>query len=181
MIELILGGTKTGKTSYAINQAKQTSIPGNKVLYIATATHTDKEMTRRIRKHQESRPQDWSTWEEPTRIAENLIEKIQAYDAAILDCMTLLMTNWLMEEGEDPDPLTAEKNILTKVNKLLAEAKQVPIPIYIISNQVEVGLHSPYSLGRLFQDLAGVTHQRIAQQAQKVVVMHAGLPLVLKA
>jgi len=180
MIRLILGGTKTGKSSYAALKAGQECPEGKELLYIATATHTDQEMTRRIRRHQGDRPEHWITWEEPRNIVPQLEERTRKAGAVILDCLTLLMTNWLMDMGEGHPPEEAERIILRKLEDLIQACQELPIPVYIISNQVEVGLHSPYPLGRLFQDLAGMAHQNIAKAAHKVFVMQAGIPQILK-
>lgn len=173
-ITLVLGGTKSGKTCYA------ESLAYGDVLYLATARALDDEMKLRIRHHQSTRPKHWDTIEEPTDIL-HVIERFgDNYDFILMDCLTLWMTNML---GDLPEEYNREELLSDNINRALEfvqEIKKRKADLVIVSNQVEVGLVSPYPLGRVFQDLAGLIHQNIAKEADSVVVMQAGLPLILK-
>lgn len=181
MFTLVLGGTKTGKTSFASQNAKEAALQrGKPVLYIATATHTDDEMTQRIQRHKKDRPEDWLTWEEPQDIASRLQEKSKKAGAVVIDCFTLLLNNWIFAMGEKTERDQVEEQISDNLNLMINALSQQKISTFLISNQVELGLHSPYKLGRLFQDLAGLCHQKLAGAAEEVFVLYAGIPQKIK-
>lgn len=173
-LTLVLGGTKSGKTGYA------ESLAYGDVLYLATAEVLDDEMKLRVNHHKRSRPKDWDTVEETRDILNVLQQNGDKYDFILMDCLTLWMTNML---GELPVEYNREELLSNNIKSALEfveEIKNRKADLVIVSNQVEVGLVSPYPLGRVFQDLAGLMHQKIAQYADSVVVMQAGLPLRLK-
>lgn len=178
---LVLGGTKTGKTFFAENRARIISEDNNlSVHYIATAKAIDEEMVDRIKKHQEKRPSHWITIEEPSRISIVLKSLKNAKSVIILDCLTLLMTNLIFERGENCTREEAESVVFTEIDKIITEALQLDSELIIISNQVENGLVSEHKWARMFQDITGMTHQKLAAAADHVFMMNAGLPLKLK-
>ncbi len=179
---LILGGTKSGKTGFAEKLALDLSQDtGAQVLYLATAKAWDEEMKTRIKKHKASRPQNWVTVEYPTEIVNVFPDAVQ-YDKSIIlfDCLTMWITNILMLLGEDFSKEEAESNVLTALDVFLEQAEIYDGELLIISNLVEVGLVSPHFLGRTFQDIAGICHQKIAEKAGCVYQMTAGIPLKIK-
>ncbi|MCP4162664.1 MAG: bifunctional adenosylcobinamide kinase/adenosylcobinamide-phosphate guanylyltransferase [Deltaproteobacteria bacterium] len=180
-IVLVLGGTKTGKTSFAENRAKSLekseSIP---VYYIATANPIDDEMCVRIKKHQEKRSANWKTIEEPVDVSKAINRISNGKSVIILDCLTLLMTNLLFEKGENCPREEAEKVVFSEIDKIVAESEKKDSEIIIISNQVENGLVSEYKWARMFQDIAGITHQKLGSAAEKVYLMNAGIALQIK-
>lgn len=173
-LTLVLGGTKSGKTGYA------ESLAYGDVLYLATAEVLDDEMELRIKHHKNSRPKEWDTVEEPRDILNVIKTHGDDYDFILMDCLTLWMTNMLGELPEEYDREELLSKHINRAMEFVEEVKNRRADMVIVSNQVEVGLVSPYPLGRIFQDLAGMMHQRIAQKADAVVVMQAGLPLNLK-
>jgi len=180
-IVLVLGGTKTGKTSFAENWASgysdQNKVP---VYYIATARPFDNEMVDRIAKHRASRPSHWETIEEPVRVAEVLEPLSGMKNAVILDCFTLLMTNLIFDRGDNCTRKEAEEAVFGELEKVIAVAASGQSELVIISNQVENGLVSEHKWARMFQDIAGMAHQKLAAASDKVYMMNAGLPLQLK-
>ncbi|MCG8454438.1 MAG: bifunctional adenosylcobinamide kinase/adenosylcobinamide-phosphate guanylyltransferase, partial [Spirochaetales bacterium] len=193
----ILGGMKSGKSSYASSLAQQ---HGGQVAYLATAQPGDGEMAHRIRRHQEERPQDWLTVEEainPASCFDQWTNGIQPKyldvpshsavepQVVLLDCLTLWLTNLLSPLGDEPNRVEALEKGNVAVTKLISsilnwEQGEPKRQTLIVSNEVESGLVSPWPLGRIFQDLSGLSHQKMAQAATEVYVMHAGLPLKLK-
>jgi adenosylcobinamide kinase/adenosylcobinamide-phosphate guanylyltransferase len=176
-MKLILGGARSGKSSYAQKLAEES---GKSVTFLATAQALDEEMSARIRKHQSERPQDWQTMEIPFGIASRAKE-IKS-DIIILDCITLLVSNLIMQFVKDD--LVEEESFMKEVQKEIEELLSV-IRVsnqhwIIISNEVGLGLVPPYPLGRVYRDGLGWANQRLAKEAEKVLFMVVGIPMVVK-
>lgn len=168
MLQLILGGARSGKSRYAEQIVVQS---GLKRIYIATAQAFDDEMTQRIAAHQKRRSDDWLTLEEPLALA-NTLRLHAAEDRCILvDCLTLWLSNCL---GENEDRFNRERA------ELIATLPSLPGKILFVSNEVGQGIVPINPLARRFVDEAGWLHQDLAAVCQKVVLITAGLPLVLK-
>ena len=180
-ISLVLGGTKSGKTAYAQRLAAElSSKKGKNITYIATARALDEGMKRRIAAHRSSRPKEWITVEEPIKISRILQKAAVDKAAVIIDCLTMLSTNILMNLGEEPDPEGALRLVTSEVKAILTQAVEIEPDLIIISNHVETGLVAPTRLGGIFQDIAGISHQIIASAANTVILMTAGIPQKLK-
>jgi adenosylcobinamide kinase / adenosylcobinamide-phosphate guanylyltransferase len=176
-LTLILGGARSGKSSYAQNLAEAT---GKSVTFIATAQALDEEMSTRIQKHRVERPISWETLEIPSDIASHVLQ-IKS-DVVILDCITLLLSNLLMRFAKDdlvdetPFMLAVQKEINELINTLRVREREW----IIISNEVGLGLVPPYQMGRVYRDALGWANQRLAREADKVIFMVAGIPMVVK-
>ena len=180
-IILVLGGTKTGKTTFAENRAKKLSSKNNlPVHYVATARAIDGEMENRIKKHRENRPSHWITIEEPLLVSDVLKVLKDKDTVIILDCLTLLMTNIIFEKGESCSREEAEVCVFSEIDKIVSAMKNNPQEFIIISNQVENGLVSEHAWARMFQDIAGMVHQKLAAASEHVYMMNAGLAQKLK-
>lgn len=180
-IVLVLGGTKTGKTTFAENRAKDLEFTQkNPVIYIATARVIDSEMKVRIEKHRNNRPSRWKTIEEPLEVSLILNNLKNEKCTIILDCLTLLTTNLLFEYGKDLNRDESESLIMKKIDEIIISAKELKGELIIISNQVENSLVSEYEWTRMFQDITGLVHQKLAAAAKEVYIMNAGIPLKLK-
>ncbi len=165
MIELVIGGARSGKSSHAERQARACGLP---VIYFATGEARDEEMTARIAHHRERRPPEWRTIEEPLLLAEAL-RREAAHDACLLvDCLTLWLTNAMFARRED------------EIDKLLATLPALPGRIILVSNEVGWGIVPENALARRFRDEQGRLNQRIAAIAGRVTLVAAGLPLSLK-
>ena len=169
MLQLILGGARSGKSRLAEKLAAES---GCAVTYIATSQPLDGEMNERVRHHRERRPGHWALIEEPIELARILRDNARADACLLVDCLTLWLTNLLMLE--DLQRLNAERDALLEC---LAE---LPGEILFVSNETGMGVVPLGELTRRYVDEAGWLHQALAERCQRVVLTVAGLPLTLK-
>ena len=169
MLQLILGGARSGKSRLAEKLASESGLA---VTYIATSQPLDGEMNERVRHHRERRPAHWGLIEEPVELARVLRDNASADSCLLVDCLTLWMTNLLMLD--DPLQLGAERGALLEC---LAE---LPGEIVFVSNETGMGVVPLGELTRRYVDEAGWLHQALAAHCQRVVLTVAGLPLTLK-
>jgi len=182
-LTLILGGARSGKSTYAEALAPKL---GQRVLYVATAEALDDEMRVRVAVHQSRRPPDWRTLEAPLNVGAALCAKPGAgdVDMILLDCLTLLVSNVILSGGPDapePDVEAAWTMVEAELEALLEAQLQLGAHLIIVSNEVGLGLAPPYSLGRTYRDCLGRANQTLARLADHAVLMVAGLPVDLKA
>lgn len=168
---LVIGGAKSGKSRIALDICNKS---GKKKVFMATAQALDDEMKKRIQRHKEDRGEDWITMEEPI----NIVDKIRQLDdpdaIILLDCLTLWVSNLFMTYGD------AFERIHGSINALLEQLGQIKGVLVIVSNEVGMGIVPENDLARMYRDVAGSLNQRVAQVAEKVVAVMAGLPMVLK-
>ena len=183
----VLGGARSGKSRYAQERAEQAAGPGGRVLFIATAEARDEEMRERVRRHRLARPGHWTTVEAPRLAARAVADAAPGTGAVLVDCLTLLMTNLLLEPldlsdagAAEADAGAAEAEVLAEIERLLAAARAAPAPVILVSNEVGLGVVPPSELGRAFRDIAGRAHQRVAAEADEVVFLVAGIPQRIK-
>jgi adenosylcobinamide kinase/adenosylcobinamide-phosphate guanylyltransferase len=174
---LILGGARSGKSRLAEKLAGEM---GPRVLYLATAEAGDAEMAERIGRHRERRPPGWRTAEAPVRVGEALQREAGDADVVLLDCLTLLASNLLAPLGEEPDEREAAALLGAELDDLLAAYEAGTAGLIVVSNEVGWGLVPPYPLGRVYRDLLGWAHQRLAGCADRVYLVVAGIPLDLR-
>jgi adenosylcobinamide kinase/adenosylcobinamide-phosphate guanylyltransferase len=176
-LTLILGGARSGKSSYAQSLAEES---GKSVTFIATAQALDDEMSARIQKHRAERSANWKTLEMPFEIA-SCVGQIQS-NLVILDCITLLISNLLMqfvkEDLVDETPFMAA--VQKEINELIASLRLREQDWLIVSNELGLGLVPPYQMGRVYRDAMGWANQRLAREADQVIFMVAGIPTVIK-
>ncbi|MEZ4714085.1 MAG: bifunctional adenosylcobinamide kinase/adenosylcobinamide-phosphate guanylyltransferase [Caldilineaceae bacterium] len=185
MVTLILGGARSGKSAYAERLAAE--LGGEAVLYVATAQALDEEMQARIDRHRAERSAGWSTVEAPKQVGAAIGRFLASADASpsvvLIDCLTVLVSNVLLAFDDPFDP--AVENALNAELDALVRCMQTTMPQYvkhfiIVSNEVGLGLVPPYALGRAYRDLLGRANQRLAQLADRVLFMVAGLPMGVK-
>lgn len=169
MIELILGGARSGKSRLAEQHAIQS---GRLVSYVATAQAHDDEMRARIGHHQQQRPSDWTLVEEPLYLAECLEQLDQEQHLILVDCLTLWMSNLLIH---DESALQA-----TECQKLLEVLKKLKSDVILVSNETGLGVVPMGQLSRKFVDETGRLHQQLGQIADSVIFCVAGFPMTLK-
>jgi len=169
MKTLILGGVRSGKSRLAEHLASGSGLP---VSYIATATADDAEMQRRIETHRQSRPDSWDVVEEPVRLATLMSAQAEPGRCVLVDCLTLWLTNLLVAADEDL--------FIREREALLLTLPSLPGQIVMVSNETNMGIMPMGELSRRYCDEAGRLHQDLAQACDRVVLMVAGLPHVLK-
>ena len=171
---LILGGARSGKSHFAQQLAKKLS---DKVLFVATGEALDEEMQARIAEHKKARPKSWRTLEISTGIGKEIKKQIGDAEMVIIDCLTLLVSNLLRDEPAYPE---AEKRVTTEIDELLACMDKLDASFIIVSNEVGMGLVPETRLGRIYRDLLGKVNRLIAQHANEVYFMVAGMPIEVK-
>lgn len=169
MLELILGGARSGKSRLAEKLADKS---GLEVVYIATSEPLDGEMNARVVQHRARRPAHWALVEEPLELARVLREQAAPGRCLLVDCLTLWLTNLLMLD--DPQRLAVEREALLKT------LPRLPGRIILVSNETGLGVVPLGELSRRYVDEAGWLHQALAAQCQRVLFTVAGLPMVLK-
>jgi adenosylcobinamide kinase/adenosylcobinamide-phosphate guanylyltransferase len=151
--------------------AREVAGVGSRV-YIATAQPLDAEMEGRIEKHKAERGSAWATCEEPLHLGSAVRAASRSYEVAVIDCLTLWLSNLLcgnldVEEAQDEfiDSLAAPGRLLH---------------IFVVSNEVGLGIVPENDMARQFRDTAGRLHQRLAGLADEVYLMVAGIPVKIK-
>jgi adenosylcobinamide kinase/adenosylcobinamide-phosphate guanylyltransferase len=168
-IILISGGARSGKSKYAEQRA---GALGRRQLYVATAEAKDEEMMQRIAEHKSRRGNQWVTVEEPVELAEALLAHQGKIDCALVDCLTLWISNLLVRRDGN--------HVEEKVDQLLETLPQLDFDVVLVTNEVGWGIVPDNPLARQFRDLAGSTNQRIAAAANEVALMVAGIPMIAK-
>ncbi|MBJ2242156.1 bifunctional adenosylcobinamide kinase/adenosylcobinamide-phosphate guanylyltransferase [Pseudomonas sp. MF6768] len=169
MLQLILGGARSGKSRLAEKLASDSALP---VTYIATSQPLDGEMNARVALHRQRRPSQWGLIEEPLELARVLRENAAPGHCLLVDCLTLWLTNLLLLD--DPQRLDVERD------SLLDCLASLPGEIIFVSNETGLGVVPLGELTRRYVDEAGWLHQALAERCQRVVLTVAGLPLTLK-
>ena len=170
-LALVLGGTRSGKSRYGLSLAAR--FPGPR-LFVATCEPGDPEMCARIDHHRQERGPEWETREVPLDLADTLAGLPGHYGVILIDCLTMWLSNLLLREGENQAGIQAGCDLL--VQSLVRSRT----PAILISNEVGWGIVPDNPLAREFRDWAGGLHQRLAQIADLVVLVVAGIPLVVK-
>jgi adenosylcobinamide kinase / adenosylcobinamide-phosphate guanylyltransferase len=175
-LTLVLGGARSGKSTYAQNIIEESRQPA---LFVATATAGDEEMANRIAAHRASRSAQWSTLEAPLQVG-YAIKKAPHLPWVLVDCITLLASNVLMTCPEPAVEAQYQIKLEEEVEELIAAYHAHDGMWMIVSNEVGLGLVPPYALGRYYRDGLGWANQRLAQTADRVVFMVAGIPMMVK-
>ncbi len=169
-ITFITGGARSGKSGFAERLAHELE---GKRAYIATAQALDPEMAARIEQHRKDRSKAWDTYEEPLAVAE-LLRKLGAkYDVALLDCLTLWLSN-LIAHTADGEVISARSE------ELVAAMSGFKGALFIVSNEVGLGIVPDNPLARQFRDFAGMLNQKVAQVADEVYFTASGIPIKIK-
>lgn len=166
---LVLGGARSGKSAYAQARAEDTANDATRPIMIVTAQAFDDEMRGRIDRHQADRDERWVTLEAPVDLV-GAISKLGANDVAVVDCLTLWLSN-LMAADADIEAASAA---------LVEAAARTPARLWLVSNEVGWGIVPDNPLARQFRDHAGRLHQSLAGASSEVVLVVAGLALTLK-
>ncbi len=131
-------------------------------------------MDERIRRHQAERGAAFQTIEEPLDLRAGLQNQTKTCSIVIVDCLTLWLSNLLEAFGEEG------QGIRERVDVFLSALRPMKIPVILIGNEVGWGIVPDNPLSRTFRDMSGRLQQEIAQIADQVILMVAGIPLVVK-
>jgi len=173
-ITFIIGGARSGKSSFALNEASK--IKGQKA-YIATAEAFDSEMKERIKRHKAERGEEWDTYEEPIRITSLIKEIHKRYDVLLVDCLTLWVSNLMQKYKQPEDEIDRLINILAGPS---GSNNLEGLNIFIVANEVGMGIVPDNEIARRFRDLVGLLNQRVAEIADEVYLVTAGIPIQIK-
>jgi adenosylcobinamide kinase/adenosylcobinamide-phosphate guanylyltransferase len=190
-IYLILGGARSGKSSYGEELAKSI---GGRTAYLATSIITDKEMEKRVRLHRNRRPTGWITLEmENSKPDKKEVDRIISHleknriDTLFVDCATNLLFRLLdgykldkMEIIDNATESRIETEVLEFFSYLIKKLKSSSMDIIIISNEIGLGVVPAFPLGRVFRDLMGVVNKELASSADEAYLFIAGIKQRLK-
>ncbi len=185
MVTFISGGARSGKSRYA----EKLAMAYEEVTYVATALAFDAEMRARIEEHRARRPAHWKTLEAYKGLGEAISGMA---GAVILDCLTVMTTNLIMEAPITLEPsfdwdaidtwqaAMLESYVLDEMAELRGGLERTAANVILVTNEVGMGLVPPNPLGRVFRDVAGRVNAMFAQTADKAIFMVSGLPMRLK-
>jgi adenosylcobinamide kinase / adenosylcobinamide-phosphate guanylyltransferase len=165
-VTLVLGGARSGKSRYAEELLIALPLPRT---YVATAQGLDDEMAARIAAHQARRGPEWQTIEAPHDLV-GVLSVAAPGSSMLIDCVTLWLSNRMLAHADVEAEIEALQNAL---------ARSIA-PVVLVSNEVGSGIVPDNALARRFRDLQGRLNQRLAARAERVVLLVAGLPLMLK-
>jgi adenosylcobinamide kinase/adenosylcobinamide-phosphate guanylyltransferase len=165
-LTLVLGGARSGKSRYAESLITAQAPPW---IYVATAHAGDDEMAERIAAHRARRNAGWETVEAPHDLA-GALDSAPAHARLLVDCVTLWLSNRMLADAD----LGCE---IERLEDALARRAGTTV---LVSNEVGYGIVPDNALARRFRDLQGRVNQRLAARADRVVLLVAGLPLVVK-
>lgn len=168
MIYLITGGERSGKSSYAQHLALQLS---NSPIYVATARKWDSDFQNRIDRHQQERDERWTNIEK-----EKFLSEIDfSGKTALIDCVTLWLTNFFVDNNNDVNLSLEEAK-----KEFLLIANQENATLIIVTNEIGMGVHAATEIGRKFTELQGWMNQFLASKADEVILMVSGIPVKIK-
>jgi adenosylcobinamide kinase / adenosylcobinamide-phosphate guanylyltransferase len=167
-VTLIVGGARSGKSRYAQKLAEGFE----RVAFIATARASDSGMRRKIARHRLERPASWQTVEVPLRLESAIQSRSTTADVLIIDCLTLYLDNLMRAKRR-------EESILEHFSQVCQAIRRAKSSIVVVSNEVGCGIVPAFRSGRIYRDLLGQLNQQIAQIADRVVLMVAGVPVTV--
>lgn len=170
----ITGAARSGKSFFAEKMAARLK---GEVTYIATCVPADDEMRDRVARHQSRRPQSWRTIEEDLEPARVIKDFDQPGNIFLLDCLTLLVSNLILQPGEE----RGEEEVLERIAELARVSYESASHVIIVSNEVGWGIVPGDPLSRLYRDIIGRANQKMALSADEAYLTVAGIPIELKA
>lgn len=180
-MKLITGGARSGKSSHA----ERLAAASERVLYIATSKILDSEMAARVQHHRDSRPSHWRTVEQCYDLNAVIGAANDPHEAVLLECITTLITNVIFDSAgtapeETWDYVAIEAAVNQQIDLLLTACAVCPAPVYLVTNEVGMGIVPENRLARHFRDIAGRVNQRLAAQAQEVWLVVSGIGVKIK-
>lgn len=169
MKTLVIGGARSGKSQYCVEWIKaHYKMP----CLVVTAEAADEEMAQRIQKHKETRPKHWHVIEEPIHLPACLQGIGDGWDVVLVDCLTLWVSNLLLRFGA--------AKVLEHIQALVPVLKDFQRDLFLVTNEVGLGIVPENQISRLFRDLAGILNQTLSSVCDSVVFVVAGIPMRLK-
>mgnify|MGYP000335991126 CR=1 FL=1 len=176
----VLGGARSGKSSYAVELAKKLK---KRTVFIATCISPDAEMKKRIKMHKALRPRQWKVIEEGKDINSVLIklgnkprpcaQRRGKYEIILIDCLGMWLSN-LLADG------LADKEIEKEISRLIKSISRCKGIVILVSNEVGTGIVPDNLPARRFRDLVGFSNQMVAKEADRVIFMQSGIPMIIK-
>jgi len=178
---LIIGGARSGKSRFAQELGRKL---GGAVLFVATAEAGDPEMCQRIEEHRKERPAAWHTLEVTCHVGNRIKQEIGEAQVVVVDCVTLLVSNIFSQYNDQTleriEESVLEEQVMAEISKLVECMRKIDASFVIVSNEIGLGLVPTTRVGRLYRDLLGKANQMLAQCADEVYLMVAGLPVKIK-
>jgi len=168
---LVIGGCRSGKSGFALDTAEK--IAKNDRFFIATSLQLDSEMEDRIHKHQDERGPDWTTIEAPIQLPEAVIKYCASGRVLLVDCITMWLSNLILDQEIAP-------NIGGYIEDIKSSLKRAACPVILVTNEVGTGIVPENRLAREYRDLVGSVNQQLAELADQVVMVVAGIPVWIK-
>jgi adenosylcobinamide kinase/adenosylcobinamide-phosphate guanylyltransferase len=178
---LVLGAARSGKTRHALRLAASLESARDKreVVYVATAEAGDAEMQERIVRHRQERPSHWRTLEAPRELGRALAS-VPADAIVVVDCLTLWLSNALLCDFRDDAPLKALPTWDAEREAFFSYLARSEHTILLVSNEVGAGIVPMSPVARRFQSEQGRLNQAVASECERVTLVVAGIPLVIK-
>jgi adenosylcobinamide kinase/adenosylcobinamide-phosphate guanylyltransferase len=171
----MIGGARSGKSRLAESlAAKMATRDAGGVTFVATAQALDSEMTERIARHRQDRPPSWTTVEEPIAVSTWLRSHDDAARIVVVDCLTLLLSNWMFLNQSSEDQIWQEIRELTTALSLFQGQ------VIVVTNQVGEGIVPNDPVSRQYRDWLGILNQRVAAVADEVFLVVAGIPIEVR-
>jgi len=170
-IIFVIGGCRSGKSRHALETAE--GLAEDRKIFLATCIPRDEEMQQRVRRHRAERSRSWQTIEAPVHLSRAIEENSRRAGVLLVDCLTLWISNLLMESDDGT-------NVLEQIQHLKSAIQSAGCPVVLVSNEVGGGIVPENRLARLFRDLVGSVNQAVAETADRVVWMVAGIPVKIK-
>ncbi len=171
-IILVIGGCRSGKSGFALNAAEKIAADGR--IFIATSLQLDQEMKERVLLHQTERGTDWTTIEAPIQLPEAVIKYCASGCVLLVDCITMWLSNLILDQEIAP-------NIGGYIEDIKASLKRAACPVILVTNEVGTGIVPKNRLAREYRDLVGSVNQQLAELADQVVMVVAGIPVWIKS
>jgi adenosylcobinamide kinase/adenosylcobinamide-phosphate guanylyltransferase len=169
---LVIGGCRSGKSGFALNTAEKIAADGR--IFIATGLQLDKEMKERVLLHQTERGPDWMTIDAPVQLPAAIIKYAETGRVLLVDCITMWLSNLILDQEIAP-------NIGEYIEDIKASLKRAACPVILVTNEVGTGIVPENRLAREYRDLVGSVNQQLAELADQVVMVVAGIPVWIKS
>ncbi|HKQ81259.1 MAG TPA: bifunctional adenosylcobinamide kinase/adenosylcobinamide-phosphate guanylyltransferase [Steroidobacteraceae bacterium] len=177
---LVLGGARSGKTRHALSVATTlASARGADVVYVATAEALDEEMRDRIQHHRNERPAQWQTLEAPRRLGRALAD-VPESAVIIVDCLTLWLSNAVLQDFREEAPTSPLPTWSDERQEFMGQLARAQHSIVLVSNEVGGGIVPLAPVARRFQSEQGWLNQAVASICERVTLVVAGIPVIVK-